>query len=164
MHNQKSVLENETHKIIWNFKIQTDYQISVRHPYIMIVNRKKGRCRMLNFAVTADHRVKLKEIEKKDKYLTLLGSWKNCRTWKWRVYELKLMFLLRSPKDWYRDWRVWNSRDHPNDTIIKIGMDTEKSPGDLRRLAVTQTPVRNHRLTLIGKTLKIIRRYAYKKD
>ena len=28
-----------------------------------------------------------------------------------------------------------------------------KSPGDLRRLAVTQTPVKNHRLTLIRKAL-----------
>ena len=30
------------------------------------------------------------------------------------------------------------SEDHPNYSII------EKSPGDLRRLAVTQTPVKNH--------------------
>ena len=30
------------------------------------------------------------------------------------------------------------------------------SPGDLRRLAVTQTPVKNHQLTLMWKTLIII--------
>ena len=29
-----------------------------------------------------------------------------------------------------------------------------KSPGDLRRLAVTQTPVENYQLKLVGKTLK----------
>ena len=28
-------------------------------------------------------------------------------------------------------------------------LNTEKSPGDLRRLAVTQTPVENHQLTLM---------------
>ena len=39
--------------------------------------------------------------------------------------------------------------DYPNDSIIKIGQNTEKSPGDLRRLAGTQTPVRNHQLTLV---------------
>ena len=44
--------------------------------------------------------------------------------------------------------------DHPNYCIIGIGQNTEKSPGDLRRLVVPQTPVRNHRLTLVGKTLK----------
>ena len=30
------------------------------------------------------------------------------------------------------------------------------SPGDLRRLAVTQTPVKNHQLILMGKTNKLI--------
>ena len=39
------------------------------------------------------------------------------------------------------------SGDRPNYSIIEIGENTEKSPGDLRRLAVIQTPVRNHRLT-----------------
>ena len=35
-------------------------------------------------------------------------------------------------------------RDCPNYTIVQIGQNTEKSSGDLRRLAVTQTPVENH--------------------
>ena len=33
--------------------------------------------------------------------------------------------------------------------LIKNGQNTKKSPGDLRGLAVTQTPVKNHRLTLM---------------
>ena len=36
---------------------------------------------------------------------------------------------------------------HPNDSIIENGQHTEKSPGDLRRLAVTQSPVKDHQLT-----------------
>ena len=36
--------------------------------------------------------------------------------------------------------------------IIKIGRNTEKSPGDLRRLTVTQTPAKNHDVGM--KTLK----------
>ena len=44
--------------------------------------------------------------------------------------------------------------DHLNYSIVENGQNTEKSPGDLRRLAVTQTPVKNHQLTLIWKTLK----------
>ena len=32
--------------------------------------------------------------------------------------------------------------DHPNNSIIENGQNTKKSPGDLRRLAVTQTPVK----------------------
>ena len=46
------------------------------------------------------------------------------------------------------------SGDHPNYSIIKIGQKTEKSPGDLKRLALTQTPVENHQLTPVWKTIK----------
>ena len=44
-------------------------------------------------------------------------------------------------------WRT--GRDYPNDSIAENGQNTEKSSGDLRRLAVTQTPVKNHQLTLM---------------
>ena len=47
----------------------------------------------------------------------------------------------------------WTSGDHPNNSIIENGQNTEKSPGDLRRLADTQSPVKDHQLTLMGKTL-----------
>ena len=33
--------------------------------------------------------------------------------------------------------------------LFKIGQNTEKSPGGLKTLAVTQTPVSNHHLTLV---------------
>ena len=46
------------------------------------------------------------------------------------------------------------SIDLPNNNIIKINYNTEKSPGDSRRLAITQTPMRNHELILVWKTLK----------
>ena len=36
--------------------------------------------------------------------------------------------------------------DNPNNSIVEIGQNTEKSPGDLRRLSVTQTLVINHAL------------------
>ena len=53
--------------------------------------------------------------------------------------------------------RLGNNRtggDCPNYSIVEIGQNTEKSPGDLRRLVVAQTPVRNHQLMLVWKTLK----------
>ena len=46
------------------------------------------------------------------------------------------------------------SGEYPNYCIIKIGQNTEESPEDLMRLAVAQTPLRNHRLTLAWKTRK----------
>ena len=45
-------------------------------------------------------------------------------------------------------------RDHPNYSIVEVGQDIEKSLGDLRRLAIAQTSVRNHWLTLVWKTRK----------
>ena len=47
------------------------------------------------------------------------------------------------------------SEDHPNYYIIENGQNIEKSSGDLWRLAVPQTPVKVHQLTLILKTLKV---------
>ena len=41
------------------------------------------------------------------------------------------------------------SGDHLNNSIIENSQNTEKSSGDLRRLAVTQTPVKNHQLMLM---------------
>ena len=49
-----------------------DHLISARRPDLMITNKKKKKkiCKIVDFAVPADHRVKLKESEK-DKYLNL---------------------------------------------------------------------------------------------
>ena len=41
------------------------------------------------------------------------------------------------------------SGDHPNDSIIENSQNTDRSPGYLRRLAVSQTPVKNHQVTLM---------------
>ena len=48
--------------------------------------------------------------------------------------------------------KVGNNRtsgDHPNCCIIENNQNTEESPRDLRRQAVTQTPMKDHRLTLV---------------
>ena len=41
-----------------------------------------------------------------------------------------------------------------NNSIVEIGPNTVKSPGDLRRPAVIQTPVRSQQLLLVWKTRK----------
>ena len=71
MHNPAPVLENNTHKLLWDFDIHTDHLISARRPDLIIINKKKRTCKIVDFAVPADHRMKLKECEKKDKYLDL---------------------------------------------------------------------------------------------
>ena len=42
IHNQASVLENDTHNLLWDFDIwDFDHLISVRRPDLIIINKKK---------------------------------------------------------------------------------------------------------------------------
>ena len=43
MHKLKSVLENETHKILWEFVVQTYQLISARRPDLVIINTGKKK-------------------------------------------------------------------------------------------------------------------------
>ena len=71
--------------IIWDFNIQTDHLIPVRRPDLIIINntKKKRTCKIVDFAVPAEHRIKLKECEKKDKYLDLARELK--KLWNMQV-------------------------------------------------------------------------------
>ena len=40
------------------------------------------------------------------------------------------------------------NRDHPDESIVKIDLNTQKRPGDLMKLVVTQSPVKDHQQTL----------------
>ena len=72
MLNSESVLVNETHKLLWNFEIQTDHLISARRSDQAIINKKKRTFQIEDFATLADDRVKLKENKKRDKYFDLV--------------------------------------------------------------------------------------------
>ena len=83
-HNPALVQENDSHKLLWDFSIQTDHLIPARRPELIIINKKKKRiCKIVDFAVPADHRINLKEIEKKDKYLDLARKFK--KMWNMKV-------------------------------------------------------------------------------
>ena len=80
MHNPVSVLENETHKILWDFEIQTDHLISARLTDLIIKKNEekeneKRTGRIVDFVVPANLREKLKE-SKKISTRTLLENWK----------------------------------------------------------------------------------------
>ena len=83
MYNSAPVLENNTHKLLWDFDIHTDHLISARRPDLIIINKKKRTCKIVDFAVPADHRIKMKECEKKDKYLDLAKELK--KLWNMQV-------------------------------------------------------------------------------
>ena len=78
MHNPAPVQENDTHKLLLDFDISTDHQISARRPDLIIFNKKKKKriCKIVDFAIPADYRINLKECEKKDKYFNLAREFK----------------------------------------------------------------------------------------
>ena len=80
MHNLVSVLENDTHKLLWDFDIQTDHLISARRQGLIIINKKKENLK--DFAVPADDRIS----EKKDNYLVLARELK-------KLWNMKLTII-----------------------------------------------------------------------
>ena len=117
--------------------ISTRWMIRPRKIY-----KKKRTRQIVEFADSDDYRVKLKENEKRDEYLEL-------------AREVKKTVEHERNSDNNYNWCSWNShqRIDQNYNIIMIGQNTEESPRDLRRLAVTQTPLRNHRLKLVWKMM-----------
>ena len=104
----------------------------------------------------ANHWVKLKESEKRDKYLDLARELKKLR-------NIKLIPIVIGTLGTINKWLAQGLEDleitgrtetNPNHYITENGQNTEKSLGDLRRLAITQTSVKDHQLTLTWKTLK----------
>ena len=60
----ESVLENEKSQLLWNFEVQTDHHIEARRPDLIIVDKEKKTCQIVDFAIPGDHRVEMKEREK----------------------------------------------------------------------------------------------------
>ena len=150
MHNPAPVPENDTHKLLWDFNIQTDQLIPARRPDLITIKKKKITCKIVDFAVPVDHRIIWRNVQRRISTSTLLENWKNCGTWRGQLYQLWF---------WYSNKRIikrpgrlgswWTGRDYPNDSTVENSQNPETSPEDLRRFAVIQTPVKIYQLTLM---------------
>ena len=76
--NQKMSWRMRHTKFSWTLR----YKILARRPDLVIVNKKKRTCQIMNFTVLVDHRVKIKENGKKRQVL-----WPCLRTKKAIEYE-----------------------------------------------------------------------------
>ena len=70
-HEPESVLEIEDYKILWDFSIQTDHVIEVQRPDLVVVDKKRKTCKIIDFAVPGDSGIEEKEKEKIEKYQDL---------------------------------------------------------------------------------------------
>ena len=84
----------------------------------------------------ADLRVKTKESEKIDKYLELARELKKLWNMKAPVVSVVAGALEMDPKDSAKGTRrIGNQRkncDYPDHSIVEIGQNSQKKPGDLR--------------------------------
>ena len=71
MHKLESIIENATHKILWDFEIKTDHLIPARKSDLVLICKKKSTYHLVDFAVPADFELKMLEIKKRDKYMDL---------------------------------------------------------------------------------------------
>ena len=89
---------------------------------------------IMDFTVPADHRVKLKESKKRGNYLDLATELKK-KKWNMKVTVIPVVTgaLVTIPKGLVQKLEKLEIRgDYPDNSIIKIGQNTGKSPGDLR--------------------------------
>ena len=91
MHNPAPVLENDSHKLLCDFNLQTDHLIPARRPDLKIINKKKRTCKIVDFAAPTDYRIKLKECEKKGKYLDLARELK--KLWNMQVTMIPIVIV-----------------------------------------------------------------------
>ena len=71
MHNPAPVLENDTHKLLWLFKIQMDHLIPARRPALIIIIKKEENMKICRLCCSGRPQNKSAGNEKKDKYLDL---------------------------------------------------------------------------------------------
>ena len=149
MHNTESVLENEIQTPM-GFEIQTDRLISVRRPDFIIINKKERTFRIVKFTVPADHRVKLKECEKRDKYFDLARESK--KLWNMKVIIIPIVIgalgtVIKGLVQGLEYLGITGRMETIQTTALLRSARILRR--DLRRLVVTQTPLKNHQLALI---------------
>ena len=64
-------MSQKDYKILWDFSIQTDHVIEARKPDLVVVDKKRRTCKIIDFAVPGDSRIEEKEKEKIEKYQDL---------------------------------------------------------------------------------------------
>ena len=110
--------------------------ISARRPDLIIINKKKRSCKIVDFVVLADHRIKLKECEKKDNYLDLARELK--KLWNMQVTIIPIVIgafgtVTKGLLKGLEDLEVGGQVETIQTTALSRNTkkNTKKSPGDL---------------------------------
>ena len=101
----------------------------------------------MDFAVPADHRVKFKERQKKDRYLNLGMELK--KTVEHEIVIGVIGSVTKGLIQGQEDLEITSRVETIQTTTLMRSARIWKNPGDLRRLAVTQTPMKDNQLMLM---------------
>ena len=85
-HTPEQVFESDKHKMLWDFKIQTDNPIEANKPDIVVLNKETRDCYIIDVACPFDTRIEEKTKEKLDKYHDLRRELK--RIWNCKVVKI----------------------------------------------------------------------------
>ena len=137
MHNSDFFLENETHNLFRDFAKHTDHLISARRLDLVIINKKKKTCLIVDIAVSVDHGVKLKESEKEGKYPNLARELK--KLWNMKVTVIPIVIgalgtVTKGLIQGLEDMEIRRRVETIQTKALKIDQNIEKSPGDLLSL------------------------------
>ena len=61
---------------MWDFSIQIDHVIEARRRDLVVVDKKKRSCKIIDCAVPGDSRIETKAKDKIEKYQDLKGSYR----------------------------------------------------------------------------------------
>ena len=156
IHNPEPVQENETHKLLCDFEIQTDPLISARQSEQVIANKekrkKKRTCRIADFAVPADHRVKLKESKERDNYVDreLRKQW-NIKVTLISIVTGALGTITKRLVQGEEDLETRGRVEIIHNTVLLISARILRRVLEIR---VDLLSVENHQQKLVWKTLK----------
>ena len=120
---------------------KTYHLIPARRPDLFWINQKERICRRVNFAVPVDLWVKMKGSKKINKYFDLDWELKNVKYEDGGETNWRLCLLKSPPKKLEK-------------TLLKITLNYLKSSRPMKRLADTQTPVKDNQLERVLKTFK----------
>ena len=134
--------------ILWDFEIKMYLSILIKRLDLVVV-KKNGICKLEDFAIPADHGIKIKGSKNLNEYLDFARELK--MLWDIKVTVMRLIVgtfrtILTNMEKRLREMKIrniWDSRP-------QYYSDTEKSLGMLmRRFAVTQTSGENYLLPLV---------------
>ena len=161
-----NVLENATHRILQDFEIPTDHQILARRTDLVRINpppkkktKKRGEpvCRIVDSPSRQTPEWKSK-TKTGSIYLDLGRELKELSWIRVTVMPFVVGAFGKVPKGLVRrlkGLKIGERAETSQTKNVKIDQNTEKCPGNLRRFAVTQIPLKDHHLTLVWKTRKI---------